>query len=37
MPQIAVYTYNAVDRDTGRDVAAVRMGTPEAIRGNLLD
>jgi hypothetical protein len=32
MPQVAVYRYSALDRDTGRDVAAARMGTREAIR-----
>jgi hypothetical protein len=30
--QVAVYTYNALDRRTGQDVAASRMGTSDAIR-----
>ena len=32
MSQVAVYTFASMDRQTGADVAAARMGTSEAIR-----
>lgn len=32
MAQVVVYAFNVVNRQTGKDVTAARMGTPEAIR-----